>query len=237
MAAAVRQKLDAFWTGPEQRSKSLVAALIALHLPVTQSDLDDWEDDPEAWFHANEGVLLEHELRGISEIVLRVCLAVWLLRVTSHHHSIACRQVPLLDNGKVLGADSGRNGPCRAGSTCAECSASCSADAFARAATISTKVECRTVQGRVVPGSVCARLCQGLVRRGGVATGVSVTRDDPGARSTSCWLHVPVFVSISLHCMVCTCFAEALGRRCITDAHHWRIEQCASRDACTVSSF
>lgn len=72
MAAAVRDKLEAFWKGPEQRSKSLAAAIISLHLPVSLNDLADWDDDPEAWFHANEAVLLEHELRGISEIVLRV---------------------------------------------------------------------------------------------------------------------------------------------------------------------
>lgn len=79
MAVAVRQKLDTFWAGSEQRSKSLVAALISLHLPVSLNDLAEWEDDAEAWFHANEGVLLEHELRGISEIVLRVCAPVSLL--------------------------------------------------------------------------------------------------------------------------------------------------------------
>lgn len=73
MASVVREKLDTFWAGPQQHSKSLVAALISLHLPVSLHDLVEWQDDPEAWFHANEGVLLEHELRGISEIVLRVC--------------------------------------------------------------------------------------------------------------------------------------------------------------------
>lgn len=73
MAEAVQGRLEAFWSGSEQHRRRLMAALISLHLPLKPADLADWEDDPEAWFHANEGDLLESELRGIAEIVLRVC--------------------------------------------------------------------------------------------------------------------------------------------------------------------
>jgi hypothetical protein len=96
MASAIKEKLDAFWAGQEQHRQTLVSALISLHLLVSLNDLSEWEDDPEAWFHANEGVLLEHELRGIAEIVLRVLTPIIfrmlcaVLSLTVFHTLVGC---------------------------------------------------------------------------------------------------------------------------------------------------
>ena len=85
----------------------------------------------------------------------------------------------------VWSADPGGHRPCRAGAICAECSASCSADALAAAAGDDAPNDggqgCYAAQGSSVPSSVCARLSEGLARCGGVVTGVSVARDEPGA--------------------------------------------------------
>jgi hypothetical protein len=75
MAESVQAKLAAFWAGPQQHRQRLTAVILSLHLPLTQADLVEWADDPEAWFHANDGDLLATELRGIAEIVLRVRVA------------------------------------------------------------------------------------------------------------------------------------------------------------------
>ena len=70
-SAAVVAKLEAFWLEGSRRER-LVQALLEGHLPLTRSDLSDWTEDPESWYHAHEGVSSEDEPRGIAEILFLV---------------------------------------------------------------------------------------------------------------------------------------------------------------------
>ena len=72
LAAAAKRRLAEFWAPPASRRDVLIEAVLTMHLPLTADELEDWQADPEAWYHANEGVLLEVELRGVAEIVLQV---------------------------------------------------------------------------------------------------------------------------------------------------------------------
>lgn len=72
LAAAAKQKLAAFWGPPARRRDAVIEAILTMHLLLTAEEVEDWAADPEAWYHTNEGVLLEVELRGVAEIVLQV---------------------------------------------------------------------------------------------------------------------------------------------------------------------